>query len=520
MRAILSQLLLAATTLAAFFAAFTPSMLNLKWLIGLGVAVIVAALLSPLFPRKLPRLPVIILAVLAVIVWPFCVIIALYGEFDVAAFIAHYVTGITGFGLSDVIMPVVHVGVCLGIFGLGVTSLASRLNWLWLVRVAYIPLLIINPIPMEVVKGALAPTLGFPVADMLADPTPLPDIGQNPDILLLFLEGTERTFAQMPAYAEAYKPILELANEGTSLTNVQQLYGTGWTMAGVVATTCGLNHAIPRSEWKVPRTKTQSEFGNFACLTDFLAARHYDMATLIGADITFAGHQQFFERHGVAQNHGRDDIRKMLGDTVYADHQFGWGVDDWAITEAAKQVYEGLGQDGRPRFLMTATLGPHGAEGYISAGCKGNPTAEMTTDMAAAIACSAPEAIKLIRAAQAMKRPNGLRIIVMSDHLNHSPAMDTEIDHAARRNTVMLLGKEKGLTVDRPGTMVDVYPTLLDWLDLAQKPVAAGLGKSLLSDQPNLTDLASMDTYDRALPYDPTLWEAIMTKASKAKVLP
>lgn len=520
MRRFYSIGMLGVVTLLSYFAAFSPD-LRSPWapaaaLAGLGLA----RTTGPLFPRRPALTPLLVLAVLVLLAWPIAVLFLIFGEFDYGAFIAHYIDGIAGFTLWDSAQPVLQSGVCLAVYAAGSAALAMRIGTLVLLRLAYLPLLAMNPMLMESIRGLAAPRLDFAIEQMLVDPVPLPDTGQNPDILMLFLEGTERGFADLPQTAAAYAPVKALEAEGVTFTNVAELVGTGWSSAGIMAATCGLNQPIPWSEFFHIRQKDERYFDTFACLTDMLAARNYDMATLIGADANFAGHSDFFAWHGVSQNHGRDTVRAVFGQDYYDRHQFGWGVDDQAITETAARLFLDLGRDGRPRFLLAATMGPHADDVFLPPGCLGNETAVISTNLVASLRCQVQHAMRLIEAVRRAERPNGLRIIVLSDHLNRSLALKERLPAETRRNTVLLLGGERGRVIDRPGTMVDVYPTLLEWLGLARPPVGAGIGRSLLGSEPNLLDRTDLETLAAALRYTPALWNAMMAKTAEARLLP
>jgi hypothetical protein len=54
----------------------------------------------------------------------------------------------------------------------------------------------------------------------------------------------------------------------------------------------------------------------------------------------------------------------------------------------------------------------------------------------------------------------------------------------------------RGMWINRPGRMIDVYPTLLDRAGRAEGPVAAGLGRSLLSAAPTLVEEMGIPALD------------------------
>jgi phosphoglycerol transferase len=61
---------------------------------------------------------------------------------------------------------------------------------------------------------------------------------------------------------------------------------------------------------------------------------------------------------------------------------------------------------------------------------------------------------------------------------------------------------------------VDIYPTLLDWLDLlAPGETRAGLGRSLLADEPSLVQYIGFDTLNATLRVDTALAQHLWRNA-------
>ena len=89
-----------------------------------------------------------------------------------------------------------------------------------------------------------------------------------------------------------------------------------------------------------------------------------------------------------------------------------------------------------------------------------------------------------VQAEQKVKRPGRpLHIIIQSDHLSHNasaPAVAAEFQDA---NTVIYISPNAtpGTRIAREASMIDVYATTLELTGLSAAPVAANLGRSLLS---------------------------------------
>lgn len=63
--------------------------------------------------------------------------------------------------------------------------------------------------------------------------------------------------------------------------------------------------------------------------------------------------------------------------------------------------------------------------------------------------------------------------------------------------------------IDKLGSMLDVFPTVLDWLGLLNDVSGAGIGRSLLSDTPTLTEELGQQEIGTILSRDALLSAAI-----------
>ena len=75
-------------------------------------------------------------------------------------------------------------------------------------------------------------------------------------------------------------------------------------------------------------------------------------------------------------------------------------------------------------------------------------------------------------------------------------------------------GAKPGLVVTKPGSMVDVLPTMLDWFDWAEDPVAIGLGRSLLGAGKTIVESHGIETLDSMLTTDVELANKVWAVAA------
>lgn len=426
----------------------------------------------------------------ALLMLPFAVIARGFGRVDMLALLFHADFGTKGAGLAGLDSEILKASVALALVVISLALLANlwQLGWR-LLAPATLVLLAVNPLTQMLVHRLLVPP---PPSDLVAQFHPVTAVTQpapQPDILLIYLEGTDRRYVDEAAYPGVYAPLHALEPEAITFVNVGQIAGTGWSLAGMVATQCGIP-LVPRGliGWN-NFDAVDSFLPAQTCLTDVLAAQGYRMDYIVGADEGFAGIDAFYRTHGIAQPFGMAAMQAMFPADEVAAAKVGWVLDDQMSFQAARQRLPDLLQDQAPFLQIVETIGPHGQLGYLSRRCTQAGRAEKSRSMAAVAQCTIEEAATFIADARsshvAAGRGRDLRIAVMSDHLNHSADPTDIAPELYQANSVMFIGgPQKGVTIDRPGAMIDIYPSLLDWLGMTAPGTPAGLGRSLLVPEP------------------------------------
>ncbi|MEZ5913438.1 MAG: sulfatase-like hydrolase/transferase [Paracoccaceae bacterium] len=369
-----------------------------------------------------------------------------------------------------------------------------------------------NPVVQYAAVGLGRASVDSGLAERLANPVPQAGALGGPDLVVIYLEGLERRYGDTAIWGDAYAPLAELAREGLEFTDIGQSAGTGWSLAGMVASQCGVPLVANGFRFKNNYTEQTDFLTGRVCLGDMLAARGYDMEYIVGGDLEFAGINHFYASHGVRDQLGKRQIEALHPADFIAKATIDWVLDDELIFETAKARYGALATGPSPVALFVETIGPHGATAYLSRRCSDDGQARKSGDLARVVRCTSDDTHHAVRAiqAEAAARGRDLRIVLMSDHLSHHVGDPEWERRVPRRNTVIFLGGAwAGSVNDRAGTMVDVYPTLLDWLGFAARPVRGGLGVSLLSDQHSLVAELGLEAFDEALMFDPALSTAI-----------
>lgn len=447
--------------------------------------------------------------------FPLTVVLLIFGQLDSAAFVFHLVFGIDGTPLAGFTPYIVTVA----IYWASILITLYRLRrWIrhvpfwWSLSVAV--MVFGNPVLHEIVFNEVQAKYSRLESLMpeFQEPTLIPTTqGENPDLIILYLEGLEGTYGIDAAFGHIYDPIERLSEQGVAFTNVGQIRGTGWSLAGMIATQCGMP-LMPLGSRPLGRTADiKSIAPNLTCLTDVLHARGYhstyaSTTEIIGSD---RGHYGFDNFYGSHQLNQIIDLNNATTPGAIAARNSGV-VDSWGLRDAEgfaialAHVKERLQSD-QPYALILSTMDTHGPKGYTSPQCQRQGLPAIDDDLTHAIKCTTALTEEFIADLQTLTADRDTRIIVTSDHLAHQNNLTPILNQFERRNRVILLnGPEAPQVIDTPAAMPDIYPTLLNWLGwlAPDVPQQAGIGTSLLQNQPTLTQRLGMDAIDDRLRLD------------------
>ncbi|MEC8295557.1 MAG: sulfatase-like hydrolase/transferase [Pseudomonadota bacterium] len=434
------------------------------------------------------------------LLFPLTVVVLIFGELDTAAFVFHLAFGIGGTPLGEFAPYIVTVT----IYWAAILITLYRLRK-WLRRIPFwwslccVSLIAGNPLIRDVLFNQFQAKYGRGESLITAFQDPMliaPTEGENPDLIILYLEGMERTYGIKDSFGEIYAPIERLAESGVSFSDVAQIDGTGWSLAGMTATQCGMP-LMPMGSLPLNRTADMKQIGaGVTCLTDILKARGYhstyaSTTEIIGSDRGHYGFDNFYRTHQLDQI--VDKANAMTPGAIAARDA---GDTSWALRDgegyaiALAHVRERLKSD-QPYALILSTMDTHGPKAHMSDQCVADGQPKVSDDLTDAVACTSKLTETFITNLRKLTKHRNTRIVVASDHLAHHNNLSPLLDKHPRRNMVMFLnGPDTPRVIDKPAAMPDIFPTLLHWLGWLDSaaPQAAGIGKSLFHDPATLIE--------------------------------
>lgn len=487
-----------------------------------AIALVMALVVIALGGRDLlarPRAGFWLILAAALLLAPATFFARSFGRVDMFAIAFHAAKGIEGASLSGLETELLTATTVVVLAGFAAHALSrfSRLAERVLPVVA-IALVLANPFARFLVVRFAQAQPDVSLAEALVAPDIAAPPQPAPDLVIVYLEGVDRQFADEEIWGDIYAPLNALAARGVSFTRVGQIEGTGWSVAGMVATQCGVPLLPDGFLHKKNLEGAEHFLPSVVCLGDVLGAAGYELAFVVGAEIGFGGTRQFYADHGFGTLTGSEELHTLVAGDRVDRGRVGWMIEDALVLEAAAEQAARLMQSDRPFALVVETSGPHGNHGVLSGECSDSGAAEASDDLGRVVGCTVGHAVEfaldLADQHLAMDRGRDLRIVVLSDHLNHGVDLPEPRPELRGANTVIFVdGRDTPLEIERAGAMVDVYPTMLEWLGFTDAPAAAGIGRSLLSPSETFVEALGKERLDEILIADGPLAAAIWRRS-------
>ena len=230
----------------------------------------------------------------------------------------------------------------------------------------------------------------------------------NKNLVLIFLESYEQNFLNEKYFLGISDYVRNLTTQGEFYSNIEQIEGSSWTMAGIHTVLCGTPEIYSVRKNKLFKTVTIS---NLVCFTDVLQKAGYNQVYLGGEFKTFAGKSYFLELHGYNEVYGDKEIFSEL--KVKEEDKWGWGAKDREVFEIAKKKYIELSKKNKPFNLTISTIAPHAPAGIFDERCR-NTNENSTLN---AIQCDDDLLRDFIKFLQQQPNYKDTIIVLLPDHL-------------------------------------------------------------------------------------------------------
>ena len=316
---------------------------------------------------------------------------------------------------------------------------------------------------------------------------------QKRNLILIFAESMEATYAVTPKHnyfgADLISGLHKLANENISFSDneyiggAHPIDGTQWTQAGLFAQTCGAPIQLPINDpnWFHPK---EGFFPKAWCLYDILKEQGYNLTALIGSNGEFAAMDKFVETHGK---------QKLLDTNFYAKRdgiklsfEKTTKLPDKQVFEYAKEELRELSSQEKPFVFTVMTLDTHyGTYRFDDSVCerKFGPHNNIEN----VVSCSDKQVVGFVEWLKTQDFYKNSVVVVVGDHLTMNERFNKDMD---RKPINMFINSPVAAakTKNRIFTPFDIYPTIIESLGAKIEGHRLGLGTSLFSDLPTLTE--------------------------------
>lgn len=322
---------------------------------------------------------------------------------------------------------------------------------------------------------------------------------QPVNLILIYLESFDDAYSD-PAIMgrDLLRPLTQQTEDWMSWESFEQQPGTGWTIAGIVSSQCGIPlKSAAQDSGDVDGNAVGEEAERYlpgaTCLGDVLSEQGYRNVFLGGADAAFAGKGKFLLEHGYDSVLDRPFWQRQ-GETDFNQ----WGLSDDRLLENARDTLGSLRASGQPYNMTLLTVDSH-EPGLVGPACR----IEDERPMRAAVQCTASEVASFLRDIERDGVLDDTAVVLMGDHLAMVGASSDFRDE--------LRGRTDRTIFNRFSTPVDLqpsrqemdhfsmFPTILRLMGFDFPQARLGLGVSAVDDRSTERTICALDPRERRL---------------------
>lgn len=274
--------------------------------------------------------------------------------------------------------------------------------------------------------------------------------------VILILESMEDTYNDTKVFPEPLLPRLqEVQRRHLSFENQRQLYGTGWTIAGMTSYFFGLPLLLFKNQGNV---LFDTFMPRASCTLSILEHHGYRMEYVLSGAAEFAGTDKMFATHSNTFVQGAEYLAQHRPEGKTGRF---WGIPDSFTYEWARKRFTALAEKDEPFVLIVQSIDTHGPKGFVE---KHNVRHGDFRDVLSAADNMACDFLDWLEHQEKFK---DTAVIVLGDHLTGSnPLYDGYLLPNASRRTISNAFINVG-TKDMPDrrrlcSSFDMAPTMLE----------------------------------------------------------
>lgn len=296
--------------------------------------------------------------------------------------------------------------------------------------------------------------------------------GRLKNLVLIYVESLEDTYGDPRIWGRDLLQPLR-GTGGASFAHYRSAPGATWTIAGMVATQCGVPLRVV-SQYDVKQRSPQAPafLPGATCLSDILHRYGYRNVFLGGAPLSFAGKGKFLQDHHYHATYGREEWLKQGVD----GRAFGeWGLYDEDLYAQARAQLAQLHASGQRFNLTLLTLDTHNPHGFLSPGCRRRGVKGFED----IVECASHQVADFVRFIEQSGYLQDTNVVILGDHLAVSnPLFDVLRKVDDRRIFNRFISQQPPVKNTEEIIPFDLYPSLLEFIGIEVPGRRLGLGYS------------------------------------------
>ena len=301
------------------------------------------------------------------------------------------------------------------------------------------------------------------------------------NLIVIYLESFENNFKEKKHYEEnLIKNLSSHQKDGNYAANYHALLGTNYSIAALVASQCAipLRYDKNRDIWAL-----RYFMPGVICFPEILAQNGYQTEIIKAADIHFTSADIFAKSHGYKKALGVDELKSKypeLNNEKYAGC-FG-GLSDRTLFEYAKRELNEFDPE-HPFLLTLFSLDTHTPSHHKDPQCE-----KKFNDLRDAYLCTDSIVEGFLSWLEKSPYWQNTTVVILGDHL--LPTRIKTDGHPQRGIFNLFLNLPQGLNIDlnKHFSALDIAPSILESIGITLPEHAFGLGRSLFSDTPTLSE--------------------------------
>ncbi len=338
------------------------------------------------------------------------------------------------------------------------------------------------------------------------------------NLIWIFMESMESTYADrkdggtmdenlIPELTEIARENEDFSADGSETINGGKVTNAAsWTIAGMVSQTAGTPLALGNGEFTRDFDKENSFMPNIESLGDLLEEQGYRQELMVGSEAAYAGRANYFSQHG---GYSIYDLQTARDEgKIPQDYKEWWGFEDRKLFEYAREEIQELSESGQPFNFTMLTADTHFKNGYLCEDCEDHFDEQMEN----VIHCSDHRVAEFVDWILAQDFAEDTVIVLSGDHLNMDGLIPELVDDGYARRTYfsVINGPEFSSDQDREYTTLDIFPTVVEAMGAKVSGGRLGLGTSLYSDVPTLSEELGFDRFNSQIAYQSDYYNNIL----------